>query len=146
MIWNFLSAPTPELYATMGQMARERLIAYWPYAIGGTAVGAWRVFAQTTTLPRWFTPIELLYHAVLYSLTMIGAWRAFRLRDWPLLMIAGVPILYVTGLTLVSQVSGMDTRMRTPISVPIILFAAYGAVFLATNWGHSSKAKSRVTL
>lgn len=134
MFWNFLTAPSPELYDTMGQMARQKLLQYWPYAIAGTAVGAWRVFGVTLSLPGWARPLELAYHVALYALTLFGAWAAFRRRDWLTLLVCGVPILYVSGLTLVAQISAMDTRMRTPISVPIILLAAYGAGVLLERW------------
>ena len=126
MFWNFLPAPSPELYARMGEMAREKLLRYWPYALTGTPIGIWRMFGLTLTFPDWFAPFELVYHALLYGLMLLGAWSAVRQRDWRPLIMTGAPILYVTGLTLTSQISAMDTRMRTPISAPIIILAIYG--------------------
>lgn len=128
--WEFQAARTPELYEAMRSMAIRRLLRYWPAALLGTGIGAVRMFAYSESLPRWFIPIELIYHAALYGLSLLGAWIAWRRRDWPVLLVNLVPIVYVTGLTLVSVVSGTDSRMRTPISVPIVVLAAYGWAWL----------------
>jgi hypothetical protein len=124
--WDFHVAPSPAIYDEMGRLARAKLIQYWPFALASTVVGLWRMFALTYGLPGWFAPIELVYHALLYGLGLVGVWQAVRRRDWLLLVMAGVPILYVTGLTLASQTSAMDTRMRSPISAPLVVFAAAG--------------------
>jgi hypothetical protein len=125
--WRFLVADDPAIYAEMGRLARQKLLQYWPYAVLGTGVGAWRMFGLTTSLPGWFAPVELLYHALLYGLAVWGGWQAFRRKDWLLLLVTAIPILYVTGLTLLSQTSAMDTRMRTPITAFIAILAVYGA-------------------
>ncbi len=130
--WHFLVAGSPEMYAAMGRLAREKLIDYWPSAIAGTVPGAWRLLFVTYALPDWFRPVEIGYHVVLYGLMLFGLWRSFRNRDWPVFLIAGVPVTYIVGLTLVAQTSAMDTRMRTPASVPIIILAAYGASMAAS--------------
>ena len=93
------------------------------------------MFGLTLQLPSWFRPIELIYHAMLYGLMVVGAWRAFRARQWELLLITGVPILYITGLTLISQTSAMDTRMRTPITAPIAILVGYGVAMLRSGRG-----------
>jgi 4-amino-4-deoxy-L-arabinose transferase-like glycosyltransferase len=131
--WRFLVADSPALYAEMGRMARQKLLQYWPYAVLGTGVGAWRMFGLTTSLPGWFKPIELLYHVLLYGFATWGFWGAFRRKDWLLLLVTAIPILYVTGLTLLSQTSAMDTRMRTPITAFIAILAVYGAGWLAES-------------
>jgi 4-amino-4-deoxy-L-arabinose transferase-like glycosyltransferase len=128
--WRFLVADDPAIYAEMGRLARQKLLQYWPYALLGTGVGAWRMFGVTTSLPGWFAPIELLYHALLYGLAAWGGWQAFRRKDWLLLLVTAIPILYVSGLTLLSQTSAMDTRMRTPITAFIVILAVYGAGWL----------------
>lgn len=125
-MWKFLVAEDPRLYAEMGRLAQQKLIQYWPYAVLGTGVGIWRMFAITHLLPDWSVPVELAYHAALYGLMVWGAWRALQRKDWELLLVTGVPILYITGLTLVAQTSAMDTRMRTSIAVPIVILAVYG--------------------
>jgi hypothetical protein len=125
-LWRFLVMEDPALYAEMGRLARHKLLQYWPFTLLGTGIGAWRMFGQTGSLPAVFKPLELIYHALLYGLTLWGAWRAIKCKNWPVLILTGVPILYVTGLTLVSQTSAMDTRMRTPIAVPLAILAAYG--------------------
>ena len=63
-----LVADDPAIYAEMGRLARQKLVQYWPYALLGTGVGAWRMFGLTRSLPGWFAPVELLYHALLYGL------------------------------------------------------------------------------
>lgn len=131
--WAFQAAETPELYDAMRPMALQRLRRYWPAALLGTGIGAVRMFAYSESLPRWFIPIELIYHVALYGLAVLGAWIAVRWRDWAVALVNLVPIVYITGLTLVSVVSGTDTRMRTPISVPIIILAAYGWIWLRTR-------------
>jgi hypothetical protein len=124
--WHFLVADSPELYTAMGHLAREKLVEYWPAVIIGTVPGAWRLLFVTYTLPDWIRPVEIGYHVVLYGLTLFGLWRSFRNKDWPVFLIAGVPVTYIVGLTLVAQTSAMDTRMRTPAAVPIIILAMYG--------------------
>jgi len=128
--WRFHVADDPAIYAEMGRFARQKLLQYWPYALLGTGVGAWRMFGVTTSLPGWFMPVELLYHALLYGLAAWGCWQAIRRKDWLLLLVTVVPILYISGLTLVSQTSAMDTRMRTPITAFIVILAVYGAGWL----------------
>ncbi len=128
--WDFLVAPTPKAYHEMGRMAREKLLRYWPAALAGTAIGAWRMLAITDGLPGWFRPVELAYHAALYGLMLAGAARAIRQRDWLLLAMTAIPILYISGLTLAAQTSAMDTRMRTSITAPIAILAIYGAAGL----------------
>jgi hypothetical protein len=130
--WHFLVADSPELYAAMGRLAREKLVEYWPAALAGTLPGAWRLLFVTYTLPGWFKPVEIAYHVLLYGLMLFGLWRSFRNKDWPVCLIAGVPVVYIVGLTLVAQTSAMDTRMRTPVSVSIIILAIYGASMAAS--------------
>ncbi len=145
MFWNFLPAPSSELYARMGEMAREKLLQYWPYALASTPIGIWRMFGVTLAFPGWFAPFELVYHALLYSLMLFGAWSATRRHDWRLLLMTGAPVLYVTGLTLASQISAMDTRMRTPISVPIIILAVYGLGVALERIGRKQTAANPAT-
>ena len=130
LMWEFLVAREPARYAAMGQIARRVLLRYWWGAVIGTPVGAWRMFAITTQLPSWFRPVELIYHALLYGLMGIGAWRGWRDKQWELLLITGVPIVYITGLTLVAQTSAMDTRMSTTILPSIVILAVYGAAMV----------------
>jgi hypothetical protein len=140
--WRFLVADDPRLYAEMGRMAPQKLVQYWPYALIGTGVGAWRMFGLTRALPGWFAPVELVYHAALYGLAACGAWRAFRRRDWELLLLTLVPILYVTGLTLAAQTSALDTRMRTAITAPLVILAMYGLAQIRQSPRFSSPPNS----
>ncbi|NDJ51923.1 MAG: glycosyltransferase family 39 protein [Chloroflexi bacterium] len=134
--WDFHVAPSPEAYALMREIAVGRLFDYWPYALAGTAIGVWRMYAITEFLPSWFIPIELVYHALLYGLALMGIAWAFARSEWSLLAVTGVPILYISGLTLASQVSAMDTRMRSPITTFIVILATYGLAQLWGWWAH----------
>ena len=124
--WMFLVAPSPEVYAEIGRMAREKLLRYWPMVVASIPLGLARMYGVSRNYPSWFYPVEVGYHTLLYSLMLLGIWSSIKNRKWQILLVAGIPILYVTGLTMISQVSAMDTRMRSPISVPIIIFAVYG--------------------
>jgi hypothetical protein len=132
--WKFLVADTPELYAAMGRLAFQKLARYWPYALLGTPIGVARLFGLTLHLPRWSIPFELAYHVLLYGMALGGAWQAFKRKDWELLAVVGIPLLYITGLTLTSQTSAMDTRMRTPITAQIVIFATYGLARMLEMW------------
>lgn len=134
-LWRFHVARSPEVYNTMGQLAREKLREYWQFALLGTGIGAARMFGITNLLPDWSIPLEILYHLLLYGLAAYGAWQAFRRKSWQILLATGVPIFYVTGLTLASQTSAMDTRMRTSIAVPIIILAVYGLTRFLERFG-----------
>ena len=111
--WRFLVPDTPELYRAMGDLAIEKLLAYWPWVILTTPIGLARMYGWTNSFPEWTRPIEIGYHFVLYACVLWGAWQAFRRRDWPTLVLVSAPIIYITGLTLISQTSAMDTRMRS---------------------------------
>lgn len=129
--WDFLVAKTPQIYAAMGQLAIEKLRQYWLLAVLGTGNGLLRMFSITVHMPDWVTPIEVLYRVALYGFMGAGAWIAWVRRERALLTLTGIPILYITGLTMVSQVSALDTRMASPILIPIIILAAAG---FAWSW------------
>lgn len=133
-IWRFHVAENPAVYAEMGRLARHKLLQYWPFALLGTGIGLVRMFALTLALPPWIRPLELAYHALLYGFMLWGIWRAFKRKEWLLLTVTTIPILYITGLTLASQTSAMDTRMRTSITAPIIILAAYGLARAHATW------------
>lgn len=125
--WDFHVAPSPEIYTAMGDLAREKLMHYWPQAAIRTPVGLWRMYATSKRLPAAFTLIELAYHVLLYGLAGLGAVVAVRKRHWEIAVTCLVPIVYVTGLTMVSQVSAMSTRMRSPLAAPLVILAVVGA-------------------
>lgn len=132
--WGMLAADSPEVYAAMGDLARQKLIEYWPYVILTTGIGFVRMFAVTGYFPAPAQAVEVVYHIVLYGLTLLGAWQAYREKSWNLLLITGIPLLYITGLTMISQTSALDTRMRTPITASLAILAVYGAGFAWAWW------------
>lgn len=140
--WDFQVAESPALYHAMRPIAVRRLLRYWPTALAGTFVGAARMGAYSELLPRWFRPFEIVYHLALYGMALAGVWIALRRKDWAVLLITAVPIVYITGLTLVSLVSGIDTRMRTPITAMIGTLAIYGLARLRISSRSDSSQES----
>jgi 4-amino-4-deoxy-L-arabinose transferase-like glycosyltransferase len=136
--WRFLVPETPTLYREMGRLGREKLLAYWPWVILTTPIGLARMYGWTLMLPTWSRPIETVYHILLYGGGLWGAWVAFRRKDWQTLLLMGAPIFYVTGVTLISQTSAMDTRMRSMLTAPLVILAIYGASAI-----HASLQKRR---
>ncbi len=131
--WDFQVAESPALYHAMRPIAVRKLLRYWPTALAGTFVGAVRMGAYSELLPKWSHPPEIIYHLFLYGFALAGAWIAFRRKDWAVLLITAVPILYITGLTLISLVSGIDTRMRSPMTAMIVTLSVYGLARLRSR-------------
>ena len=125
-MWDFQRAENAALHSALQIVALDRLRRFWPYALLGTGVGLWRMYMVTLAYPTWFWPVEILYRLILYGLAAWGGWQAFRRRDLTVLLVCAVPVLYVTAITLGSQVSGMDTRMSSPIMPPLVVLALYG--------------------
>jgi hypothetical protein len=136
--WDFQVAESPALYHAMRPIAVRKLLRYWPTALAGTLVGAVRMGAYSELLPKWSHPLEIIYHLFLYGFALAGTWIAFRRKDWAVLLITAVPILYITGLTLLSLVSGIDTRMRTPITAMIVTLSVYGLAHLYSRLRRSA--------
>ncbi len=142
--WGMLAADSPEVYEAMGNLARQKLIEYWPYVILTTGIGFVRMFAVTGYFPAPVQAIEAIYHLALYGLTLLGAWRAYKGKSWALLLITVVPVLYITGLTMISQTSALDTRMRTPITASLAILSVYGAGAVWA-WWQGRRAKDEVS-
>jgi 4-amino-4-deoxy-L-arabinose transferase-like glycosyltransferase len=151
--WGYLVQEDPRENRIMRQMAIERYLRYPLTYLAATPIGLARMYGLTLYLPRMHA-LEVVYHIALYGAAGFGvilAWREVRprlkfkppslieslrgLRDdrtWVRLVVCGLWIVYFTAITLVSQTSAMDTRMRTPVTVPLAILAAEG---LSALWG-----------
>jgi 4-amino-4-deoxy-L-arabinose transferase-like glycosyltransferase len=152
--WGYLTQDDPRENHIMRQMALERFLRYPLAYLAATSIGLARMYGLTFYLPRMY-PLEVVYHIALYGAAVFGvilAWREVRprlrfspparlieslraLRDdraWARLVICGLWIVYFTAVTLVSQTSALDTRMRTPLTAPLAILAGEG---LWALWG-----------
>ena len=78
---------------------------------------------------------ELLFDLVFYLLVVVGILQNIRSKTgqaqydanpkkWHVVGITLTMLIYITLATLASQTTGMDTRMRTSVTVPHALLAA----------------------
>ena len=91
--------------------------------------GLFRMYAYTSNFGTPFMP-ELLFNLVFYLLAAVGLIQNIRTQRWDVAGITLTLLIYITLATLTSQTTGMDTRMRTSVTVPLALLAAQGIVFL----------------
>ena len=80
---------------------------------------------------------ELVFNLGLYALAVLGAYHAWCKQQRLTWTLKGLLISYVTLATLISQTSGMDTRMRTSITFAVAILAAVG---IAGSWDSFSKS------
>lgn len=85
--------------------------------------GLYHMYAYTELIGSPFWP-ELIYNIALYTAATLGLVIRWRQRDWLTLGLSLTFIIYITTTTIISQTTGMDTRMRTPLTVPLTLLAA----------------------
>lgn len=128
--WGNFIPDSPERLATVRQLALETYLAHPVAYLATIPFGLLRMYAYTSTYGNPFVP-ELIYNGLFYLTAMLGAVIALRRRHWPLLLTALLFIGYFTAVTLVSQTTGMDTRMRTPVTPALALLAALA---LHTLW------------
>lgn len=136
--WRNFSPADGRRIPIMRSMALETFARHpgWYFAL--IPPGLYRMYAYTSQYGTPFWP-ELLYNAVLYLLAALGVARSIRSRWLPLASITMMMIGYVTVATLVSQTTGMDTRMRTSMTVSLALLAAVGVA-----WGQQLLARTRL--
>ena len=115
------------------------LQAYWAHPIEYFAtlpVGLYRMYAFSAAYGSPNLP-ELVFNLGLYDLAVLGAYHAWRKQQRQTWTLKGLLISYVTVATLISQTSGMDTRMRTSITFALAILAAVGSTWL---WDSFSKS------
>ena len=104
---------------------------FWYFAL--IPSGLYRMYAYTSNFGTPFVP-ELLFNLVLYLLTVVGLIQNIRTQKWGVVGITLTIIIYITLATLASQTTGMDTRMRTSVTLPLALLAAQGIIFIWSRW------------
>jgi 4-amino-4-deoxy-L-arabinose transferase-like glycosyltransferase len=119
-------------YAVVRRLALEAFVEHPYLSLLVTFIGLGRMYIYTETLPASIHPFEVAYHLLLYTLAAWGTWRAYRTRDWFLLLVTGLPILYITGITVFAATAGVDTRMRTPLTPLIAILAVHGLISMLT--------------
>ena len=115
------------------------LQVYWAHPIEYFAtlpIGLYRMYAFSAAYGSPYFP-ELAFNLGLYALAVVGAYHAWRKQQLLTWALNGLLISYVTLATLISQTSGMDTRMRTSITFALAILAAVGSTWL---WDSFSKS------
>ena len=123
--WMNIAPQEGQRVKVMRQMALEVFAAHPLWYVATIPVGLYHMYAYTDTYGSPFVP-ELLYNLLLYAASAWGAGVCWKRRDWPTLWIALTVIGYITLATMISQTTGMDTRMRTSTTVALAVLAAMG--------------------
>lgn len=123
--WKNFAPDTPARAKVIRQMALEVFRSRPVYYFVNIPIGLFRMFAYTNALSQ-VMPLEIPLNAAFYILAAWGVWRAWRQREIDLLALTLTLIGYYTLVTMISQTSGMDTRMRTAITPPLAILAADG--------------------
>ena len=127
--WNNFAPEDGRRVRVMRTIALE---VYWAHPfeyIATMPVGIYRMYAYTGVYGSPFWP-EALYNLMLYALALLGAYHAWRKQQRLTWALNSLLIGYVTLATLISQTSGMDTRMRTSITFALAILAAAGSKWL----------------
>ena len=126
-------APQSELQAVMTRVAIDVFLSDPLAYIATIPLGVVRMFGRTTPLPGWSTPLEVAWNVILVGGTAMGLQLAFRRGERFLFGVVLIVTAYYTLGTLLVQVSGMDTRMRTMMTPLMASAVAYGASVLWTD-------------
>ena len=119
------------------------LQVYWAHPIEYFAtlpIGLYRMYAFSAAYGSPYLP-ELVFNLGLYALAVLGAYHAWRKQQRLTWALNGLLISYVTLATLISQTSGMDTRMRTSITFALAILAAVGSTWLWDVFRQSNKSR-----
>jgi len=119
------------------------LQVYWAHPIEYFAtmpIGLYRMYAFSAAYGSPYLP-ELVFNLGLYALAVLGAYHAWCKQQRLTWALNCLLICYVTLATLISQTSGMDTRMRTSITVALAILAAVGSTWLWEVFQRSNKSR-----
>jgi hypothetical protein len=93
-------------------------------------IGLGRMFGYSSVLPTQFLPLEIIWNMLLVMGTLVGLILIGRHRQWLLFWCIFLVMGYFTAGTIISQTSGLDTRMRTMLTP----FMAMAVAYVAQVW------------
>jgi 4-amino-4-deoxy-L-arabinose transferase-like glycosyltransferase len=125
--WTNFAPHDPERLRAMRSLALQVFVRYPLWYVGTIPVGLYNMLAVSQSLPVW-PLLEIALNVVFYLLAVRGLWLAWRAGRRDLVILALTTIVYFVAATLVSQTTGMSTRMRTPFTVLLAILAAEGAL------------------
>jgi hypothetical protein len=128
--WTNFAPDTPERLQAMRALAMQVFLRYPGWYVGTIPVGLYNMFAVSQSLPVW-PPVEIAINAVFYLLALRGLWLAWRAGRRDLVILSVTTIGYYVAATLISQTTGMSTRMRSPFTILLAILAAEGVLSLA---------------
>ena len=123
-------------------MRNLALQVYWAHPIEYFAtlpIGLYRMYAFSAAYGSPYFP-DLVFNLGLYALAVFGAYHAWRKQQRLTWALNGLLICCVTLATLISQTSGMYTRMRTSITFALAILAAVGSTWLWDVFRQSNKS------
>ena len=138
--WNNFAPADSRRVRLMRDLALQ---VYWAHPIEYFAtlpIGLYRMYAFSAAYGSPYLP-ELVFNLGLYALAVLGAYHAWRKQQRLTWALNGLLICYVTLATLISQTSGMDTRMRTSITFALAILAAVGSTWLWDVFRQSNKSR-----
>lgn len=134
--WRYFNGESAAHIREMQAMAVEVYRAHPLTYVALVGPGLARMYASTDLLrDQGLLAAELLWHALFYGAALAGAVWLYRERQWLALVLPLMLIGYVSAVTMVSQTSGLDTRMRTSVTVGLAVLAAPGLAWLWTWLG-----------
>ena len=127
--WNNFAPADSRRVRLMRTIALD---VYWQHPFEYVAtlpVGFYHMYAFTGAYGSPYWP-EAIYNLTLYALALFGGYHAWRKQQQLTWTLNSLLVGYVTVATLVSQTSGMDTRMRTSVTFALAVLSAIGFTWL----------------
>jgi 4-amino-4-deoxy-L-arabinose transferase-like glycosyltransferase len=128
--WTNFAPHDPERLSAMRSLAVQVFVRYPFWYVATIPIGLYNMFAFSRSLPVW-PPLEIGLNVVFYLLALRGLWlalRAWRSGRREVVVLSLTTIVYYVAATLVSQTTGMSTRMRSPFTLLLAILAAEGVV------------------
>ncbi len=123
--WRNIAPEDGRRVKIMRAMALEVFQAHPVWYFATIPVGLYHMYAYTEMYGSPFLP-ELIFNLLFYAAAVSGVVISWRRRWWLALLLPATVIGYITLATMVSQTSGMDTRMRTSTTTAMAVLAAVG--------------------
>lgn len=118
--------------AVIDQLAREKVFDYPVWFTIMTLVATVLLYEPVPLIPIPIA-IQIIYTGGLLVFCIMGIVCSLRDHSYDLCVIGGCVILYYVALTSLSMSGLVQTRFRTPFMPFLIMFSAYGIVWLFTN-------------